>query len=370
MRQFDYRLLKDCSWSTGILSFIAQIYEHKGRQEHYCKERPVELERLSEIAISQSIESSNKIEGIETSKARLRQIVAETAIPHNSDEQEIAGYRDVLKTIDESYECIPLTADIILQLHRDLLGYTDRHFGGKFKDTQNYIIEHHADGRSFVRFIPLEPFETPSAVQMICASYRDALANELINPLILIPVFLCDFLRIHPFNDGNGRMSRLLTALLLYQSGFYVGRYISLEKKIEQTKDTYYDVLGAVSGGWHEGENDYTPFIKYFLSILLNSYRDLEDRVGSVDQKITGYEKVRQVADSTLGKFTKTEVLERAPSYGSSSVEAALKKLVEEGHIKRIGSGRSTAYVRNFFEREFSVTGTGASMHRVDGRDE
>ncbi|MFA5446745.1 MAG: Fic family protein [Sphaerochaeta sp.] len=348
MRQFDYRLLRDKSWSAEIVSFIAQIYEHKGRQEPYYMQKPIELERLSEIATFQSIESSNKIEGIETSSARLRQIVSETATPHTSDEQEITGYRDVLKTIDESYEYIPLTADIILQLHRDLFRYTGRHFGGKFKDTQNYIIEHHADGRSFVRFIPLEPFETPSAVQMICASYRETLANELINPLILIPIFLCDFLRIHPFNDGNGRTSRLLTTLLLYQSGFYAGKYISLEKKIEQTKATYYDALGAVSGGWHEGENDYTPFIKYFLSILLNSYRDLEERVGSVDQKTTSYEKVRQVTDNILGKFTKREVLERAPSYGSSSVEAALKKLVEEGHIRHIGSGRSTAYVRNF----------------------
>ncbi|MEA5031565.1 MAG: Fic family protein [Sphaerochaeta sp.] len=347
MRQFDYIRLKESSWDGEILSFVAQIREHKGKQELYFRQKPVELERLMEVAKIQSTDSSNRIEGIGTSNARMRQLVGEMTTPRNRDEQEIVGYRDVLNMIHESYEHIPLKRDIILQLHRNLLAYTDKTFGGKFKNTQNYINELHADGSSFIRFIPLAPFETPIAVDAICANYRQSLDKQVLDPLLLVPIFICDFLCIHPFNDGNGRMSRLLTTLLLYQSGFFVGKYISIEQKIEKTKDTYYDVLGKVSRGWHEGENDYVPFIKYFLGIVLNCYRDLEDRLGSVDRKSTPYEIVRTAVGNTLGVFTKAQILELCPSIGSSSVEAALKRLKEEGFILRQGGGRSTAYVRN-----------------------
>ncbi|WP_319755539.1 Fic family protein [uncultured Sphaerochaeta sp.] len=347
MREFNYSILRESSWDTEVISFVAKIREHKGRQDLYLRQKPVELARLVEVARIQSTDSSNKIEGIGTSNARMKQLVEDRTTPRTRDEQEIVGYRDVLNTIYESYEHIPLKSDIILQLHRDLLAYTDKTFGGKFKNTQNYINETHADGSSFTRFTPLEPFETPEAVDSICTSYQDALAKQVVDPLILIPIFICDFLCIHPFNDGNGRMSRLLTTLLLSQSGFMVGKYISIEQKIEKTKDTYYDVLGKVSSGWHEGRNDYTSFIKYFLGIVLNCYRDLEERLGSVDQKSTPYEIVRKAVDSTLGVFTKTQILELCPSIGSSSVEAALKRLKEEGYILRQGSGRNTAYVRN-----------------------
>lgn len=347
MREFDYSKLRENSWDSEVLSFVAQIREHKGKQDLYLRQKPVELERLVEVAKIQSTDSSNRIEGIGTSNVRMKQLVEDRTTPRTRDEQEIVGYRDVLNMIHESYEHIPLKGDVILQLHRDLLAYTDKTFGGKFKNTQNYINETHADGSSFTRFTPLEPFETPEAVDTICTSYRDALAKQVVDPLILVPIYICDFLCIHPFNDGNGRISRLLTTLLLYQSSFMVGKYISIEQKIERTKDSYYDVLGKVSSGWQEGKNDYTSFIKYFLGIVLSCYRDLEERLGSVDRKSTPYEIVRKAVDNTLGVFTKAQILQLCPSIGSSSVEAALKRLKEEGCILRQGSGRNTAYVKN-----------------------
>lgn len=347
MRQFDYIKLEDSRWDNEILSYVARIHEYKGRQELCLRQKPVELERLVEVAKIQSTESSNKIEGIETTSARVRQLVKEKTTPRDRDEQEIAGYRDILNTIHKSYEFIPLKPDIILQLHRDLLSYTDKSFGGQFKNTQNYINEFYADGSVATRFTPLAPYETPQAVEAICASYWQALDRQVVDPLILIPIFICDFLCIHPFNDGNGRMGRLLATLLLYKSGYMVGRYISVEKKIEKTKDVYYDVLRQISAGWHEGDNDYTPFIKYFLGIILNCYKDFENRIGSVDRKSTPYDIVRNAVSQRLGVFTKMEILEQCPSIRSSSVEAALKKLKEEGYILRQGRGRSTAYVRN-----------------------
>lgn len=347
MCEFDYMNLKERSWDGEILSLIAQIREHKGRQELFLRLKPDEPERLVEVAKIRSTDSSNKIEGIGTSDARMKQLMEHRTEPRTRDEQEITGYRDVLNTIHESYEYIPLKGDVILQLHRDLLSYTDKAFGGMFKNTQNYINEIHADGGSVTRFIPLEPFETPMAVEAICRSYCDARAKQVVDTLILIPIFICDFLCIHPFNDGNGRISRLLTTLLLYQSGFMVGRYISIEEKIERTKDTYYNILRIVSSLWYQGGNDYTPFIKYFLGILLNSYRDLEDRLGAVDRKSSPYEIVRNAVDSTLGLFTKAQILDLCPSIRSSSVEAALKRLKDEGYIRSQGRGRSTAYVRD-----------------------
>jgi Fic family protein len=347
MHEYNYLKLKESRWDNEILSFVAQIHEFKGKQELYLRQKPVELERLIGVAKIQSTESSNKIEGIETTSARVRELVREKTTPKSRDEQEIAGYRDILKTIHENYEHIPLSSNVILQLHRDLLSYTDKSFGGRFKNTQNYISETYGDGSVATRFTPLAPHETPEAMDSICKHYLQALDQEVIDPLILIPIFICDFLCIHPFNDGNGRMSRLLTTLLLYKSGYVVGRYISVEKKIEETKNTYYDVLGHTSDRWHDGKNDYTPFIKYFLGIILNCYKDFEKRIGSVDRKSTPYDIVRRAVSEKLGEFTKKEILEQCPSIQSSSVEAALKKLREEGYISMHGVGRSTYYVRN-----------------------
>ena len=347
MRLFDYSKLREISWDSQIVSYIAQIQECKGRQELYIRQKPVELNRLVDIAKIQSTEASNRIEGIVTTEARLKQLVADKTTPRNRDEKEILGYRNVLNVIHESYEYIPLNANYILQLHRDLLKYTELSYGGRFKTTPNEIDMTLPDGTRQVLFKPLEPFETPAAVESACCSYNDCLGKEIISPLLLIPCFILDFLCIHPFNDGNGRMSRLLTLLLLYRSGYLVGKYISMEKAIADTKEEYYDALQEADRGWLEEKHDPVPFIKYMLGVILACYRDFENRVTLLEKagnKSTAYDIVKAYVEQKLGLFTKQEVASNCPSISRASIEAALKRLVEEGCIVRKGAGRNTCY--------------------------
>ena len=349
MRSFDYSRLAEKAWDTDILNLVAKIHECKGRQDLFVRQNPVELNRLVEIAKIQSTESSNKIEGIVTTSARMKQLFEEKTAPRNRDEDEIMGYRDVLNTIHESNKYILIRPSYILQLHRDLLKRAGFSYGGHFKNVQNYINETKPDGTVVTRFTPIAPYETPDAVENLCNAYEQAIANEKIDPLILIPAFICDFLCIHPFNDGNGRMSRLLTLLLLYKSGFCVGKYISIEKQIEKTKDCYYDTLEASDSGWHEEKNDPTPFIRYMLQVILACYTEFEERVGLMTETgngSTAYDIVKRYTEEKIGKFTGADVVAHCPSIGRSSALAALKKLTEEGLIIREGSGRSTFYVR------------------------
>ena len=349
MRSFDYSRLAKKSWDTEILNLVAKIHECKGRQDLFIRQKPIELDRLTEIAKIQSTEASNKIEGIVTTNTRMKQLFEEKTIPRNRDENEIMGYRDVLNTIHESNEYIPIHPSYILQLHRDLLKRAGFSYGGHFKNVQNYINETRPDGKVITRFTPIAPYETPEAVENLCAAYEQAIANEKIDSLILIPAFICDFLCIHPFNDGNGRMSRLLTLLLLYKNGYNVGKYISIEKQIEKTKDLYYDALEESDAGWHEEENDPTPFVRYMLQVILACYTEFEERVGLMSERgpgSTAYDIVKKYAEEVIGRFTSADVVAHCPSIGRSSALAALKKLTEEGLIIRKGSGRSTFYVR------------------------
>lgn len=346
MRRFNYDTLKDRNWDSEILGLVAQIHEFKGRQELYLKQKPAALDKLVEIAKIQSTEASNKIEGIVTTSTRMQQLCRDKTTPRNRDEEEIMGYRDVLNTIHESYEYIPIRASYILQLHRDLYKYSGKDIGGRFKNTQNIIAETKADGTQVVRFTPLPPYETPAAIDAICESFNQVIDSCVIDPLVLIPVFIHDFLCIHPFNDGNGRMSRLLTTLLLYRCGYMVGRYISIESKIEKTKSNYYDALEKSGIDWYEENNDLSPFIKYILGIILASYRDFESRMSLVDEKLPAIEQVRMAIKEKIGKFTKSEIMELVPAVGKASVENSLKKLTEEGFIERHGKGKSTFYTR------------------------
>lgn len=346
MRVFNYTTLKDYHWDSEILGLVAQIHEYKGRQELYLKQKPAALDKLIEIAKVQSIEASNKIEGIVTTSTRVQQLCMDKTTPRNRDEEEIMGYRDVLNIIHESYEYIPIRSSYILQLHRDLYKYSEKDIGGRFKNTQNIIAETRLDGTQIVRFTPLAPYETPEAIDAICNSFNQVMDSCDIDPLVLIPIFINDFLCIHPFNDGNGRMSRLLTTLLLYRCGYVVGRYISIESKIEKTKSKYYEVLEQCGVGWHEGDNNPTPFIKYILGIILSAYRDFESRINLVYEKLPAIDQVRRAINEKIGKFTKSEIMELVPSIGKASVENSLKKLVEEGFILRHGKGKSTFYTR------------------------
>ena len=269
MKEFNYSKLKKKQWDSEILGLVAQIHEFKGRQELYLKQKPATLDKLIEIAKIQSTEASNKIEGIVTTSTRVRQLCKEKTTPRNRDEEEIMGYRDVLNTIHENYEYIPLRDSYILQLHRDLYQYSEKAIGGRFKNTQNVIAETHPDGSQTVIFTPMAPYETPDAISAICENFNQVVDSCDLDTLVLIPIFINDFLCIHPFNDGNGRMSRLLTTLLLYQNGFYVGKYVSLEAKIAKNKDLYYEALAASQDGWYEGKEDPVPFIKYLLGTIL-----------------------------------------------------------------------------------------------------
>lgn len=350
MRTFDYRKLAEKKWDTDILNLVAKIHECKGRQDLFVRQKPVELNRLVEIAKVQSTEASNKIEGIVTTSTRMKQLFEEKTTPRNRDEGEIMGYRDVLNTIHESNEYIPIRPSYILQLHRDLLKRAGFSYGGHFKNVQNYINETKPDGTVVTRFTPIAPYDTPEAIENLCNAYEQAIACEEIDALILIPTFICDFLCIHPFNDGNGRMSRLLTLLLLYKNGYLVGKYISIEKQIEKTKDRYYETFEEADAGWHEEQNDPTPFIRYMLQAILSCYTEFEERVGMMTEKgktSTAYDIVRKYTEEKIGRFTGVEVVAGCPSIGRSSALAALKKLTEEGHIIREGSGKNTFYVRS-----------------------
>ena len=346
MRNFDYIGLKNQKWDSETVAYIAAIHEAKGRQELYLKQKPQELDKLVEIARIQSTETSNEIEGIRTTNTRLKQLLSDKTTPRTSDEEEIVGYRDALNVIHENYEYIPCTANYILQLHKILYSHSGKSVGGKFKNVQNYINAVGDDGKEFTIFTPLAPYETPMAVDVICEQFNRAIAEGEVDPLILIPIFIHDFLCIHPFSDGNGRMSRLLTTLLLYRCGYFVGGYISLEAKIAKSKDLYYDALSAAQVGWYEGKDDPSAFVKYILGTIIAAYRDFEDRMELVSEKLPALEMVRKAIRSQIGKITKTQVLALSPSLSASSVEEALKKLVKSGELNKQGAGRSTFYVR------------------------
>jgi Fic family protein len=347
MRTFDYDKNPRILLTPEIVAMIASIHEYKGRQDLFVEANADDLNLLLEIAKIQSTGASNRIEGIHTSDKRLEELVKEKAEPRNRSEEEIAGYREVLALIHDNYNQITLSSNIILQLHRDLYSYSQSSVGGQYKNADNLIIETDRDGQEKVRFTPVPAFQMSEAMDSMCYCFNEMFDAKRNDALLLIPMFILDFLCIHPFNDGNGRISRLLTLLLLYKSGYIVGKYISLEMLIEKTKDTYYEALQLSSINWHKGINNYEPFVAYYLGILLKAYRMFETRVEHLRyRKVSKPDRVRMVIERNVGKITKKEIMETCPDISKVTVERALTDLVKNGLIVKTGAGRSTAYIK------------------------
>lgn len=347
MRKYDFQNEWQKLLVPDIVALLTQIHEFKGEQNLFIEANSDTLTQLVKVAKIQSTEASNKIEGIYTSDDRLKKIVLDKTTPCTRNEQEIAGYRDVLATIHESYEYIPLRPTMILQLHRDLYKFSGMSIGGNYKNSDNVIAETDSAGNRFVRFQPVPAWETPEAIDFACKAYDEAVQSGA-DPLLVIPMFILDFLCIHPFNDGNGRMSRLLTLLLLYRSGYIVGKYISIEKVIEQSKETYYETLQQSFAGWHENQNDYTPFVRYMLGVIVAAYRDFSSRVQVlVTSGMSKPDRIREVIKGTLGKITKAEIMEKCPDISQITVQRALIELQKKGEIIKLGGGRYTTYIWN-----------------------
>ena len=333
------------NWDTETLTYIAQIHELKGKQEIFENQKTADLDKLIEIAKIQSTAASNIIEGIMTTTARLKQLFKEKTSPKNRAEEEIAGYRDALNLIHENYEYIDITPNYILQLHKILYSHESSAIGGHFKNVQNYITASSESG-TYTVFTPLAPYETAEAIKKICEEFNLAIAESEIDPLILIPIFIHDFLCIHPFLDGNGRMSRLLTTLLLYKSRYYVGKFISLEAIIAKNKELYYNALEQSQNDWHKGKDNPLPFIKYFLGVVISAYRELDDRISIISNKKVSIKIVENIIENIIGIFNKQEIIKLSPNLSVSAIEKALAELVRQGKILKHGRGKSTFYIK------------------------
>ena len=349
MRAFAYKLSYQKLLTPEIVLYLTQIHEQKGKQSRFTDAQKDVLEELLEIAKIQSTEASNRIEGIITTDDRLKKIVRNKTTPRSRSEREIAGYRDVLNTIHENYPYIPIRPGMILQLHRDLYKFSGLAIGGSFKNADNVIAETLPDGTKRVRFQPVPAWETPEAMDALCAAINEAIADPELDDLLLVPMFILDFLCVHPFNDGNGRMSRLLTLLLLYRAGYPIGKYISLERLIADSKDSYYEALQASSENWHEGGSDYLPFVRYLLGVILAAYREFGERAEILLEaggSKTG--RIRRLIRSTTGRITKAELMAQCPDISQVTIQRALKELIDSGDVLKIGGGRYTSYTWNW----------------------
>ncbi|XMB66258.1 Fic family protein [Mycoplasmatota bacterium zrk1] len=348
MRQFNYDKVNPELFTPDIVNLLSAIHEYKGKQELFIEAQPDVLNAMLEVAKIQSTGASNRIEGIFTSDERLHELVSKKSEPRNRDEEEIAGYREVISTIHENYEYIIPRPNIILQLHKELYTFSPLSFSGNWKNSDNVIEEVNSLGERKVRFRPTPAFATPTSVENLCNEFTRAIGKGEIDPLILISKFILDFLCIHPFNDGNGRMSRLLTLLLLYRQEYIVGKYVSIEMIIEKTKETYYDVLQQSSQNWHDDTNDYAPFVKYYLGVILSAYKEFADRVEHLrNKRVTKAERVKNVFDTKLGKTSKAEIAALCPDISIVTIEKALSDLLKSKYIIKVGKGRSTKYIKN-----------------------
>jgi Fic family protein len=330
---------------SSLVVTLGKIREHKGRQDLFKKQQPQVLERLRENAVIASVESSNRIEQVTAPPERLRQLVNHKTEPQNRSEAEIAGYRDVLETIHVSAQNIPRTTSVVLQLHRDLYGFLEGR-GGYWKHSDNTIMEARPDGKPRVRFQTVAAFETAAAMEMLHSEFNKQWFERTVDRLILIPAYILDFLCVHPFPDGNGRMARLLGLLLLYHDGLEVGRFISLEQQIENTKDGYYDSLWKSSQGWHQGVHNPLHFIDYFLSaVLLPAYENFELKVNSLSvARGSKSEAVISAVEHCNEQFKVSDIERACPAISRATINLVLRDLRIAGKIKSIKAGRDAVW--------------------------
>lgn len=344
MKSIEKNKLRELAMPMYIVRLISSINEYKGKQDLYKQQSPQILNTLKEISVIQSTESSNRIEGIYTSNKRLSQLMSNKVEPKDRSESEIAGYRDVLNTIHSAYDAIPINSSVILQLYRDLYKFNPG-TGGRYKSSNNIIEETLPDGSKYVRFKPVDVFYTSAYMEELCKLYNDEINKEQVEPLVLIAVFVLDFLCINPFNDGNGRMSRLLTLLLLYRSRYEVGRFISIEKIIEDSKETYYESLNKSSMLWHDGKHNIYIWLEYFLGIILKSYKDFEERVGIINtSKGSKSDRVEKSIEGIIGYFTKAQIRNLCPDVAEATINRVFDKLKKENKIESVEKGRNTKW--------------------------
>ena len=349
MRRFDYSFLDDGQLPARFVSYACDIYSLKSSSQLRKKQFETVFDKLQSIAKVQSIKSSNAIEGIVTSDKRIAEIVNGNSAPLNHDEAEISGYRDALNLVHENYQNIPFCVDTILSLHKTMLAPAGDELAGKYKETDNVIVEVDAKGNRMVRFRPLPASETAQAMQQLELAYTAAYCNSHINQLLLIPCVILDFLCIHPFRDGNGRISRLLSLLLLYRAGFDAGKYVSFEEQINKYKDLYYDALQRSSAGWETNQNDYFPFMENFLATLYMCYKEMDKHFVMVNgKKANKSMRIEAVFSNTLLPMSKADLCNLCPDISPSTIEAVLGKMVKEGKIRKIGNARATKYIKIF----------------------
>lgn len=347
MRTFDYSFLFNGNLPGTLINVIADIYSLRTMSRERKDNFSDIFSELERVAIVQSIKSSNAIEGIVTTDERIQEIVNGSSAPLNHSEEEIAGYRDALSLIHTEYRNLDFLESDILRLHSIMESAELNSFAGKYKDRDNNIIEVDQYGFRKVRFRPISAEDTPQAMEQLVLAYEDARSNPNINQLLLIPCVILDFLCIHPFMDGNGRMSRLLSLLLLYKNGFDAGRYISFEEQINKRKGNYYNALKKSSELWHEGQNDYSAFITEFLTTLYMCYKELDKRFAVIgSRKVTKEARIEATVMNSLTPISKSDISKILPDVSATTVEAVLGRMVKEGQISKVGTGRSTRYIK------------------------
>ena len=346
MRRYDYTFLIN-QIPGNIVGLTDIIADLKSKEEFRKLQYSETFERLRQKAIIESVKGSNAIEGIVTTDDRIRDIInGSTPVTH--DELEISGYKDALNTIHMNHENMDIDEDVIRMFHRMIEESVNASTAGEYKNTPNFIMEYGPDGSRRVRFKPISPANVSENMEQLILAYYDARQNSEISPLLLIPCFILDFLCIHPFTDGNGRVSRLLTVLLLYLSGYDIVRYVSYEGQVNKYKASYYESLEQSSRGWHENKNDYVPVIINFLQVIYRCFKDLDESFTDISlKKAKKTERVENILLGAIVPISKQDIVEKVPDISVKTIELVLSKMLKENKIKKIGTYKDARYMRN-----------------------